>query len=203
VTGGKRVPWKALLVFAGVFAAIRIALLLGPALPLVSPAGVAAALFLYAPWPHYRDRGTPPWARISDPWASVRSTVLLAAAGACVFYVFLRLPLPPSLAPYRGNIPLNPPLAAQLLFLVALPEEIFFRGYLYDAFEDAGWEPVLPAALLFAVGHVALEATPIRAMTFFPGLLLGWGRKRSGNIYVPVVVHFLYNLYPSVIGGLA
>ncbi|MGE5248310.1 MAG: type II CAAX prenyl endopeptidase Rce1 family protein [Verrucomicrobiota bacterium] len=38
-------------------------------------------------------------------------------------------------------------------------------------------------------------------MTFFPGLLLGWGRKRSGGIYVPIAVHFLYNLYPSLIGG--
>jgi len=192
---------KPLLVFAAVFTAIRLALALGPALPLVSPATLAALLFLYAPLPHYRGRGVPSWATVTDPGASLRTVLLLAAAGAAVFALFVRLPLPPSMAPYRGVVPLTAPLAAHLLLLVALPEEVFFRGYLYDAFADAGWEPVLPTAVLFAVGHVALGATPIRALTFFPGLLLGWGRKRAGNVYVPLAVHFLYNLCPSLLGG--
>jgi membrane protease YdiL (CAAX protease family) len=192
---------KPLLVFAGVFAAIRLALFLGSALPIVSAAGLAAALFLYTPLPYYRRRGSPSWVAVTDPAGSLWTTLVLAAAGAATFLLFVRLPLPPSIAPYRGTVPLSGPLAAHLLFLVALPEEVFFRGYLYDAFEEAGWGPVLPTALLFAAGHVALGATPIRALTFFPGLLLGWGRKRTGNIYVPVVVHFLYNLYPSLIGG--
>jgi len=201
VTGGTKVPIAPLLVFAGVFAAIRLAIALGPDLPLLSPAGLAAALFLYAPLPYYRRRGAPPWASVTDPRGSCRTALLLAAAGAAVFFLFVRLPLPPSISPHRGTIPLSAPLAAHLLFLVALPEEVFFRGYLYDAFEEAGWGPVLPTALLFAAGHVALGATPIRALTFFPGLLLGWARKRSGNVYVPLAVHFLYNLYPSLIGG--
>jgi membrane protease YdiL (CAAX protease family) len=201
LTGGKLIPVKPLLVFAGVIAAIRLALSLGPALPLISPAGLAAALFLYAPLPYYRRSGSPSWVSVTDPAGCLRTALLLAAAGAAVFFLFARLPLPPSIAPYRGTVPLSAPLAAHLLFLVALPEEVFFRGYLYDAFEDAGWGPVLPTAILFAAGHVALGATPIRALTFFPGLLLGWGRKRSGNIYVPLAVHFLYNLYPSLIGG--
>ena len=192
---------KPLLVFVGVFGAIRLAMFLGPVLHPVSPAGIAAALFLYAPFPRYRHRGTPSWAYVNDPRTSARTALLLAAAGAAVFYLFVRLPLPPSLSPYRGTVPLSAPLTAYLLLVVALPEELFFRGYLYDAFAEAGWEPVLPTALLFAAGHVALAATPIRAMTFFPGLLLGWGRKRAGNIYVPIAVHFLYNLCPSLIGG--
>ncbi len=200
-SGRKTLPVKPLLVFAGVVAAIRAALFLGPGLPLVSPSVLAAALFLYAPWPYYRRRGIPSWVRVTDPEGSVRTALWLAAAGAAVYFLFTRLPLPPSVSPYRGTVPLSAPLAAHLLFLVALPEEMFFRGYLYDAFEEAGWDPVLPTALLFAAGHVALGATPIRAMTFFPGLLLGWGRKRSGNVYVPLAVHFLFNLYPSLIGG--
>lgn len=194
---------KPLIVFAGVFAAIRLALALGPALPLVSPASLAAFLFLYAPLPRYRGRGIPPWASVADPGESARTALLLSAAGAAVFAIFVRLPLPPSMAPYRGGVPLTAPLAAHLLLLVALPEEVFFRGYLYDAFEEAGWEPVLPTSVLFAVGHVVLGATPIRALTFFPALLLGWGRKRSGNVYVPLVVHFLYNLCPSLLAGTA
>jgi len=76
-----------------------------------------------------------------------------------------------------------------------------FRGYLFDAFEEAGWEPVLPVALLFAIGHFAIAPSPFRLLTFFPALLLGWGRKSSGNVYVPTAVHFLFNLFPSLIGG--
>jgi membrane protease YdiL (CAAX protease family) len=200
MTGCRTVPWKPLLVAAAVFGAIRLALFLGPAFP-VQPAAFAAALFLYAPLPRYRNRPAPAWVSIADPAASLRTAAFLAAAGAAVFLLFVRLPLPPSIAPYRGTVPLSVPLAARLLFLVALPEEVFFRGYLYDAFDEAGWEPVLPTALLFAAGHVVLGATPIRALTFFPGLLLGWGRKSSGNVYVPLAVHFVYNLYPSLIGG--
>ena len=44
----------------------------------------------------------------------------------------------------RGAVPISPSLAAHLLLLTALPEEVFFRGYLYDAFEEAGWEPMHP-----------------------------------------------------------
>ncbi len=197
----KTLPVKPLLVFAAVVAAIRLSLYLDSPVRFLSPPILAALLFLYAPVPHYWRGGPPPWVSVADPWKTVRTALLLAGAGALFFYVFLRLPLPPAISPYRGTVPISLPLAAHFLFLAALPEEVFFRGYLYDAFEEAGWEPVLPTALLFAVGHVAISPSPIRALTFFPGLLLGWGRKRSGNLYVPLVIHFLYNLYPSLIGG--
>ncbi|HEX9190889.1 MAG TPA: CPBP family intramembrane glutamic endopeptidase, partial [Candidatus Deferrimicrobiaceae bacterium] len=174
---------------------------LSPRLPWLSPAFLAAALFLYAPLPRYRGRGVPPWASGADLRRSAGALLLLAAVGAAAFLLFVRLPLPPDLSPYRGSVPLSGATVAHLLFLVALPEEVFFRGYLYDAFEEAGWEPVLPTALLFAAGHVAISPSAFRALTFFPGVILGLGRKASGNVYVPVLAHFLFNLYPSLIGG--
>jgi membrane protease YdiL (CAAX protease family) len=127
--------------------------------------------------------------------------LVLAAAGAAAHFLYVRLPLPPALSPVREAVPFRGAMAAHLLFLVALPEEVFFRGYLYDAFEESGRDPVLPTALLFAAAHVAIFPSAFRALTFFPGLLLGMGRKASGNIYVPVLAHFLFNLYPSLIGG--
>ena len=199
--GEKTFPAKPLLVFVAVAAAIHLAVRLAPNLPWLSPPLVAAALFLYSPVPRYRGRGIPAWAARPDFRKSAATLSLLAAAGAVAFSLFVRLPLPPALAPFRGTVPLSGPLAVHLLFLVALPEEVFFRGYLYDAFEEAGWEPVLPTALLFAAGHLAISPSAFRAFTFFPGLLLGLGRKWSGNVYVPLLAHFLYNLYPSVIGG--
>ena len=193
-------PVKPLLVFVAVVAAVRLSLSL-PSAPVFSPSLLAAALFLYAPLPRYWRRGFPAWARATDPGRSVAFFALLAGAGAISFFLFVRLPLPPSISPYHGTFPLTAAMAAHHLLLVALPEEVFFRGYLYDAFEEAGREPVVPVALLFAIGHFAIAPSPFRLLTFFPGLLLGWGRKKSGNVYVPTAVHFLYNLFPSVIGG--
>jgi membrane protease YdiL (CAAX protease family) len=197
----KTFPAKPLLVFTAVVAAIRLYLFLDSPIRFLSPSILAAVLFLYSPVPYYRDRGFPSWTSVADPGKSALAVLLLAGAGAAFFYVFLLLPLPPAISPYRGTVPISLPLAAHFLFLAALPEEVFFRGYLYDAFDEAGWEPILPTALLFAVSHVAIAPSPIRALTFFPGLLLGWGRKTSGNVYVPLSIHFLYNLFPSLIGG--
>ena len=201
IPAAKRFPATPLLVFVAVAAAIRLSVRLAPIFPWISPSFVAAALFLYSPYPRYRGRGIPAWAAAPDLRKSAAALLLLAAAGAVAFALFLRLPLPPALAPYRGTVPMSAPLAVHLLFLVALPEELFFRGYLYDAFEEAGWGPVLPTALLFAVGHLAISPSAFRALTFFPGLLLGLGRKGTGNIYVPWLAHFVFNLFPSVIGG--
>ena len=196
----KPFPVKPLLVFVAVIAAVRLSLSL-PAVPFLSPSLLAAALFLYSPLPRYWRRGFPAWVRAADPARSVAYFALLAGVGAAAFFLFVRLPLPPGISPYHGAAPLTAAIAAHHLLLVALPEEVFFRGYLYDAFEEAGREPVLPVALLFAIGHFMIAPSPFRLLTFFPAVLLGWGRKRSGNVYVPTAAHFLYNLFPSLIGG--
>jgi membrane protease YdiL (CAAX protease family) len=199
----KPFPAKPVLVLAAIVAAVRLSLFLFPGVPLVSPSFLAAALFLYAPLPRYFRTGFPGWTSVSDPLRSARTLLILAGLGAAAFFLLTRIPLPPPFPPHWRGAPLSWPLAAHLLFLVALPEEVFFRGYLHDAFEEAGRDPVLPVALLFAAAHVAIAPAPFRALTFFPGLLFGWGRKASGNVYVPVAVHFLFNLYPSLIGGAA
>jgi len=200
VEGRTPFPVKPLLVFVAVIAAVRLSLSVPPG-RFLSPSLLAATLFLYAPLPRYRRLGFPAWARAAAPVRSVTYFALLAGAGALAFFLFVRLPLPPGISPYGGTVPLTAAIAAHHLLLVALPEEVFFRGYLYDAFEEAGREPVLPVALLFAIGHFVISPVPFRLLTFFPALLLGWGRKRSGNVYVPTAVHFLYNLFPSLIGG--
>jgi membrane protease YdiL (CAAX protease family) len=196
----KPFPVKPVLVFVAVIAAVRLSLSF-PVTPFLSTSLLAAALFLYAPLPRYWRRGFPAWARATDPGRSLACFALLAGAGAVAFFLFVRIPLPPAISPYHGTIPLTAAMAAHHLLLVALPEEVFFRGYLYDAFEEAGREPVLHVALLFAVGHVVIAPSPFRLLTFFPAILLGWGRKRSGNVYVPTAAHWVYNLFPSLIGG--
>ncbi|MEW6720317.1 MAG: CPBP family intramembrane glutamic endopeptidase [Thermodesulfobacteriota bacterium] len=201
MAAGKRFPWEAVAAFAAVFAAIRLSLYLDVPGRIFSTAVLAAVLFLYVPVPHYRKSGFPEWTRVENPRRTLGTGLLLIVAGAAAWSLYAMLPLPPELSPPRGALPISPALAAHILLLTALPEEVFFRGYLYDLFEEAGMEPVIPTALLFAAGHLVIHPSPYRLLTFLPGLLLGWGRRSCGNIYVPVAVHFLYNLFPFLLGG--
>jgi membrane protease YdiL (CAAX protease family) len=90
--------------------------------------------------------------------------------------------------------------------VVALPEELFFRGYLLARLEQAlpprrrllgggVGRALVVAALLFALGHVLVDLDPRRFATFFPGLLFGWMRSATGSIAAGVVAHASANLY--------
>jgi len=203
MAAGKPFPTKAALVFVAIILLIRLSCSLESSTRFFSTALLAAVLFLYVPVQIYWKRGLPAWARVADPRRTLGTALLLVVTGAAAYTLFALLPLPPEISPHGRGLPVSPALAGHMMLLVAVPEEVFFRGYLYDAFEESGWEPILPTALLFAAGHVALHPAPYRLLTFFPGLLLGWGRKNSGNVYVPVVVHFIFNLFPSLLGGAA
>ena len=95
------------------------------------------------------------------------------------------------------------------VLLIALPEEFFFRGYLQTQFDQvwgrpyrlfgADWGIGLPlAAALFALCHV-LFGGPLRLIVFFPGLLYGWLRARTGTIAVPTLYHAFSNLLMSTL----
>jgi len=197
----KRFPIEAGVAFVVVFLVIRLSLFLDSPHRLFSTAVVAAVLFLYAPLPRYWGKGFPAWFRVEGHRKTLGTALLLAGTGGAAYSLLAMLPLPPWMALPGKADPVTPTLVANILLLTALPEEVFFRGYLYDLFEEAGWEPILPTALLFALGHLVIHPTPYRLLTFFPGLLLSWGRKRSGNIFVPVAAHFLFNLFPYLLRG--
>ena len=94
------------------------------------------------------------------------------------------------------------------LLVIALPEEAFYRGYLQRAFDDV-WKPrvkilgaeigfgLVASAALFALGHLLTEWHPNRLAVFFPALLFGWIRARTGGIGAGVVFHALCNLFAS------
>lgn len=99
-------------------------------------------------------------------------------------------------------------LLSQIL-VVAVPEEIFFRGYLMSRFElrwpsrrrllgaAVGW-PLLWSSLLFAVGHFLVDLAPTRLAVFFPALVFGWMRNRSGSIAPGAVFHALCNVLSEI-----
>jgi membrane protease YdiL (CAAX protease family) len=94
------------------------------------------------------------------------------------------------------------------LLVIALPEEAFFRGYLQTELETAlppkrklfgagfGLAIVLTSAL-FALGHVATELHVNRLAVFFPSLLFGWLRARTGGVGASVLFHAACNVFAS------
>jgi len=198
-------------------------------------AGVAAFLFIALPDARLRARGEE-WADYGVPlhgladartWRAFGKGALVAlGVAAVVFPLFAagfrlhaellpRLPggLARLLAPYGGaprfalRLPPGLPLLALVqLLVVALPEEMFYRGFVQTALArgapgrgvtvlgarlGAGF---LLTQLLFALGHLVV-LQPWRLGTFFPGLLFGWLRERTGSVAAPVVLHALSNLF--------
>ena len=195
-------PGRALLAFAGIVLVVAFVSRRPSSFVLFQPDTLAAALFLYVPLFHYRRGPVPSWIKAGDLRRSAIVLLALLLGGAAIYFVYASLPLPPGAAapPAAPLPPAGQFLVRQALF-AAIPEEVFFRGYLYDAFDESGWEPVILTSALFAAGHLAIHASPYRAMTFFPALLFGWGRKKSGNVYVPVLLHLAFNSFPYLSGG--
>ncbi|HET9622128.1 MAG TPA: CPBP family intramembrane glutamic endopeptidase [Kofleriaceae bacterium] len=89
--------------------------------------------------------------------------------------------------------------------VVALPEELFFRGFLLEKLEQRfpparrwlgggiGWALVLSSAA-FAVIHLPKDGDPRALATFFPGLLFGWLRSATRSILAPTITHGAANI---------
>jgi membrane protease YdiL (CAAX protease family) len=99
------------------------------------------------------------------------------------------------------------PLLTQII-VIGIPEELFFRGYLYgrlrEAFPPEGrlrvlGVPIGAAALassaLFGLGHFLVDFHVDRLAVFFPALAFVWLRERTGSIAPGALFHALCNLY--------
>jgi len=127
------------------------------------------------------------------------------------------LALPGQCARYQGwesfdlRVWANPAKAVAIqLLVVALPEELFFRGFLHELIEKAlpakrrflgggmGRALILSSAL-FAVGHLAVDFDLRRLAVFFPGLLFGWMRSATGSILAGTITHASSNLFIRIL----
>ncbi len=166
----------------------------------------------------WRDAGTwRAWGRGALAGAAACALIFPLFAAAFAGFVKL-LPLAPEgvarlLAPYAlpPHFQLRLPdrfalLVLNQLLVVALPEELFYRGWMQTSWARAAPGPArrvlgadlrrgfLATQVLFAAGHL-VSLQPWRIGTFFPGLLFGWLRERSGGLAAPVVAHALSNLF--------
>ncbi len=91
------------------------------------------------------------------------------------------------------------------LVMVALPEEVFYRGFVQTRLAQVfsrRWRffgtlvgpEVIVASALFALSHLVTIPHPYRLAVFFPGLLFGWLRARTGGILAPAFLHAASNV---------
>ena len=90
------------------------------------------------------------------------------------------------------------PELALLALAAGVGEEMLFRGAIQQALTDrlGPWPAVVVAAALFGMVH---WVTPLYALAAgVIGLYLGVLYAETGNLWVPVLVHFLYDLFALV-----
>jgi len=95
------------------------------------------------------------------------------------------------------------PIASSVLRLLAVVvagpifEEIVFRGVAFGLLCRTRIGPagaILVTSAVWAAIHVDYSPTII-AILFVAGLILGLARWRSGSVYLPAIMHILWNMY--------
>jgi membrane protease YdiL (CAAX protease family) len=108
------------------------------------------------------------------------------------------------------HLPLGANEALGQVALIALPEEVFYRGYLQTRLDDV-WAPRLTlfgaavgpslvvTSAIFAVGHLLTIHDPGRLAVFFPSLLFGWLRARTKGVGASIAFHAACNLFSATL----
>lgn len=104
-------------------------------------------------------------------------------------------------------------IAVQVL-LVAFPEEFFFRGYLQTLLSRRFHRPLrllgIPflkvsaavplTSVIFAASHSFITFQWWHFAIFFPSLLFGWLREKTGGLVAPILFHATSNILVNLIG---
>ena len=85
--------------------------------------------------------------------------------------------------------------------LVAIPEEVFFRGYLQKEFGN-DYKAVIVVSILFAVAHLVIVCATTGIMgvciqnglTFFPSLVMGYLYLKTKTLWSSIFFHFCANI---------
>lgn len=100
------------------------------------------------------------------------------------------------------------------MLVVALPEELFFRGFMQGLLEKrfvptrslfgakVGLALIL-SSLAFALVHLPKAGDPRMFATFFPSLMFGWMRSRTNSILASTIAHGASNILIHVLNASA
>lgn len=91
-----------------------------------------------------------------------------------------------------------------ILLFGAIGEEMLFRGYAFQVFMAAvgPFAAILPVAVLFGFMHASNPGFTVLAgiNTFLWGVLLGYSFLRSGDLWLPIGLHFGWNWTLPLLG---
>ncbi len=141
--------------------------------------------------------------------ASAKNAALGVAGGAGSASLVIGIPLLAGAASLR-SIANEDATWATAVFVIALlalgaaGEEMFFRGYGFQVLlrSFGPWATVVPVGIIFAMMHAANPAsTPLAlANTAGFGILFGYAFLRSGDLWLPIGLHFGWNLTLPIFG---
>lgn len=102
-----------------------------------------------------------------------------------------------------GHFHLTLKMVLMQLFVVALPEEFFFRGY-FQTILRRKYTPFVAipvTSLLFAFSHSVIALQWWHFAIFFPSLVFGWLREKTGGLVAPILFHAVSNILVFWIGS--
>lgn len=162
------------------------------------------------PFPPYGSlRVKPDFLGLAQELIVLCKVVLITIVPYCLAYgAFLQLK-----ALHEGNVlvvslNLPPKLWYEIVvqvFVVALPEELFYRGFLQGALRKK-WPhqryflgiplglSVIVTNIFFALGHVVTTWSPWRLLTFFPGLIFSALTVKNKSIFSSILYHAICNI---------
>lgn len=95
------------------------------------------------------------------------------------------------------------------IFVVALPEELFYRGFLQNSLKQKfnhektffGFlsKSIILTNIFFALSHVMGGFSIFRILTFFPGLIFSFLAIRTKSIFAPILFHALCNIVGQIL----
>ena len=115
---------------------------------------------------------------------------------------------------FEGTLPSQPlMLVGYHLFFVAIPEEFFYRGYMQTRLAEVlppRWSvlgtrvgpALLITSVVFAFGHTLVQFQWWHFAIFFPSLVFGWLRNRSGGVVAGALFHAWANVTVSTLDTL-
>lgn len=228
---------EAIWVFLGATAAVAALYWIGKAVPFVhrNLGGLVALVFLVLPI-RMLDRAGEPLGRYGIDWRPLGrglawglGAVVLILGGFLLVYVLyfqatcgqghaLLGPLGRQCSRWVGDLHhltlrTPPDFWSQVLgqvVVVAIPEEIFYRGYLLGRLERALparhhlWGSPVGAALLlqaalFGLGHFLVDFNPLRLAVAIPALAFGLLRNAGGSVVPSVLLHASANVLMLVV----
>lgn len=132
--------------------------------------------------------------------------ILISIAVVCIYAVIVYL-LPLSFGNNLNFEKVTFSLVFINFFLVAIPEEFFFRGYLQKQLGN-NIKAIILVSLMFALAHFtticvfkggSVFVCSVNILTFFPSLVMGYLYYKTKTIWSSVFFHFVANIAHVVV----